>query len=282
MRYVFLVCAGILIAGAIAIPVFLASHGLAVFRDVGVWDFLTGTTWEPDASPPQYGALPFIAGSLAVTALAILMATPLAVGAAVFATQLAPRWAQQALSPAITILVGIPSVVYGWIGLTVLEGVLENVFQQIPAEGVLLASLVLGVMILPTIASVSIDNLLSVPGSLREASLALGATRWQTIWRVLLPAARVGILTGIIFGFGRAIGETLAVAMVIGAQPNLPTSLFTSTSTLTVAIFNDLGDSIPGSTLNNALFALGLILLVFSFALITLVRLVTRGREVVR
>src|SRR5262249_33174557 len=138
------------------------------------------------------------------------------------------------------------------------------------------------VMVLPTIASVSIDNLRTVHPSLREASLALGATRWQTIWHVLLPAARTGLLTGVIFGFGRAIGETLAVAMVIGAIPNLPSSLFGGTSTLTVEIFNDMGDTTPGTTWNNALFAMGLLLLLISFLLISLVRIISRNQEVVR
>jgi phosphate transport system permease protein len=281
-RALFFLCAALLVLVAVSIPLFLAVRGVATFRDVNLWNFLTGTTWEPDASPPQYGALPFIAGSLAVTALAIVIATPLSIGAAVFATQLAPLWAQRALTPALTVLVGIPSVVYGWIGLTILRGVLETVFNVTPAQGVLLASLVLSVMVLPTIASVSIDNLRSVHPSLREASLALGATRWQTIWHVLLPAARTGLLTGVIFGFGRAIGETLAVGMVIGAVPNLPSSLFGSTSTLTVEIFSDMGDTTPGTTWNNALFAMGLLLLIVSFLLITVVRLIGRNQEVVR
>ncbi len=281
-RVLFLVCAIVLVVGAISIPVFIASRALATFGVVSPWTFVSGTTWQPDGSPPQFGALPFIAGSLVVTGLAILISAPLAVGAAVFATQLAPLWAQRALTPALTVLVGIPSVVYGWIGLTVIEGILSSLFNQSPAEGVLLAALVLAVMVLPTIASVAIDNLRSVHPSLREASLALGATRWQTIWRVLIPAARAGILTGVIFGFGRAIGETLAVAMVIGAQPNLPDGLFRSASTLTVEIFSDMGETMPGSTWNNALFAMGLLLLIISFILITLVRLISRNQEVVR
>jgi len=281
-RVLFLVCAIVLVVGAISIPVFIASRALATFGVVSPWTFVSGTTWQPDSSPPQFGALPFIAGSLVVTGLAILISAPLAVGAAVFATQLAPLWAQRALTPALTVLVGIPSVVYGWIGLTVIEGILSSLFNQSPAEGVLLAALVLAVMVLPTIASVAIDNLRSVHPSLREASLALGATRWQTIWRVLIPAARAGILTGVIFGFGRAIGETLAVAMVIGAQPNLPDGLFRSASTLTVEIFSDMGETMPGSTWNNALFAMGLLLLIISFILITLVRLISRNQEVVR
>ncbi len=281
-RYLFLVCAAVLVVGAVAIPVFLATHGLATFHDVNLGTFLTGTVWQPDNEPPQFGALPFILGSLAVTALAIVISAPLAIGAAVFATQLAPLWAQRALTPALTVLVGIPSVVYGWIGLTVIGGILESLFNVLPPEGVLLASLVLAVMVLPTVASVAIDNLRSVHPSLREASLALGATRWQTIWHVLLPAARAGLLTGVIFGFGRAIGETLAVGMVIGAQPNLPTSLFTSTSTLTVEILNDMGDTVTGTTWNNALFAMGFLLLIISFVLIGIVRLITRGQEVVR
>jgi len=281
-RVLFLVCAIVLVVGAISIPVFIASRALATFGVVSPWTFVSGTTWQPDGSPPQFGALPFIAGSLVVTGLAILISAPLAVGAAVFATQLAPLWAQRALTPALTVLVGIPSVVYGWIGLTVIEGILSSLFNQSPAEGVLLAALVLAVMVLPTIASVAIDNLRSVHPSLREASLALGATRWQTIWRVLIPAARAGVLTGVIFGFGRAIGETLAVAMVIGAQPNLPNGLFRSASTLTVEIFSDMGETMPGSTWNNALFAMGLLLLLISFILITLVRLISRNQEVVR
>ncbi len=281
-RVLFLVCAIVLVVGAISIPVFIASRALATFGVVSPWAFVSGTNWQPDGSPPQFGALPFIAGSLVVTGLAILISAPLAVGAAVFATQLAPLWAQRALTPALTVLVGIPSVVYGWIGLTVIEGILSSLFNQSPAEGVLLAALVLAVMVLPTIASVAIDNLRSVHPSLREASLALGATRWQTIWRVLIPAARAGILTGVIFGFGRAIGETLAVAMVIGAQPNLPDGLFRSASTLTVEIFSDMGETMPGSTWNNALFAMGLLLLLISFILITLVRLISRNQEVVR
>ena len=216
-------CVLLLIVIIVSMVYFVASKGIANFisGEVKVSDFLFGTKWAPDADTPSYGALPFIAGSFLVTLLAAIIASPLSLCAALFMTEIVPGWGKKLLQPVIELLSGIPSVVYGFVGLSVIVPFLRNTF---PGQGIGVAAgaLVLSVMILPTITSVAADALASLPQNLKESSFALGATRWQTISRVILPTTMPAIMTGVVLGMARAFGEALAVQMVIGNAPFVP------------------------------------------------------------
>ena len=258
-----------------SIIVFVGNQGLKVFADVSVTEFFFSTDWAP--AEGKHGALVFILGSFLVTGLALVMAVPLAVGGAVFMAKIAPGWMREIMRPATDLFVGIPSVVYGLVGLTVFVPWIADLTGG-AGFGPLAASMILAIMILPTILSVSEDTIRTLPGSLEEASYALGATRWQTIYKVLLPAASPGILTGVILGMGRAIGEAMAVQMVIGNAPLLPKGLGEVTSVLTTQIVTLLPNSPFGGTVSNALFMMSLVLLLVSLTLILLIRMIARRR----
>lgn len=275
MRFIFVGSATFVSLIIFSIILFLGNQGLKVFEDVSVMEFFFSLDWTP--SEGRYGALTFILGSFLVTGLALLMSVPLAVGGAVFMAKIAPSWMREILRPATDLFVGIPSVVYGLIGLTVFVPWLGKVFDS-SGFGALAASMILAIMILPTILSVSEDAIRTLPTSLEEASYGLGATRWQTIRKVLLPAASPGILTGVILGMGRAIGEAMAVQMVIGNAPLLPSGLAEPTSVLTTQIVKEMTNSMFGSTVSNALFMMSLVLLLVSLSLILVIRIVARRR----
>jgi len=275
-------CAIIMIIATISITIFLATKGLQAFLKNGVSpiEFLTSKDWTPSKqSKPAYGALPFIFGSFAVTFLSALIAAPLGIGAAIFMTEIAPSWGKKILKPVIELLVGIPSVVYGFIGLTVLVPFIRH---HIGGLGFSLLSgmIVLSIMILPTITSIITDAMGSLPNSLREGSFVLGATRWQTIQKVLVPAALPSILTAVVLGMSRAFGEALAVQMVIGNVNKLPHSILDPSATLTTIITLNMGNTTFGSEENNVLWSMGLILLVMSFAFILIIRYLSSRRKV--
>lgn len=257
-----------------SIIIFVARQGLQTFQEVGFWEFHFGMVWDP---PHSFGAFPFVFGSVAVTGLAILLGGPLGLAGAIFMAKIAPRWMRELMRPATDLFVGIPSVVYGWVGLTVFMPVISR-FTGGPGFGLLLAAVILAIMILPTVISISEDALRAVPKSLEEGSYALGANRWETIFRVLIPAALPGLLTAVIMGMARAIGETMAVAMVIGNAPRLADSLFGPTATLTTEIILNMGQTPFGSTWNNALFYMAFTLLMISLVMILLIRFVVNRR----
>ncbi len=266
----------ILIGGlVVTILMFLTIKGVALFKNdgVSVWHFLTSTDWQP--SHHYYGALPMIITSFSVTALSGIIALPLALVVAIAITEMLPRKAYQYLQPLIELLVGIPSVVYGYLGLTVIVPYLRQVFGG-TGFGILAATSVLFLMILPTMTSMTIDSLQAVPQKYRQASSGLGATRWQTISRVIIPSAKSGILTAMVFGMARAFGEALAVQMVIGNTTIVPKSLMESSATLTSVLTTGIGNTVMGTASNNALWSLALILLVMSLAFNLLMRLVSK------
>lgn len=276
-------CATIIILATISITLFLMTKGLQAFVVNGVnpISFLTaliGTQPEVKQMAPVYGALPFIFGSFAVTILSALVAAPLGVGAAIYMIEIAPSWGKRILQPVIELLVGIPSVVYGFIGLSV---IVPFVRQYVGGQGfgLLAGTIVLSVMILPTVTSIATDALRTLPNGLRESSLALGATRWQTIRRVLLPAAWPMLLTAIVLGMARAFGEALAVQMVIGNARTIAESLTDPTGTLTTIITLNMGHTVQGSVDNNVLWSLGLILLVMSYIFIIIIRFLSSRRS---
>lgn len=227
-----------------------------------------------DASgQPQVGALSMIVTSFSVTILAALVATPFAIAVALFMTDIAPKNGAKFLQPVIELLVGIPSVVYGFIGLTMVVPMIRNLLGG-TGSGILAGTIVLFVMILPTITSLSVDALRAVPAYLRSASLALGATRFQTIYKVILRAAMPRLLTAIIFGMARAFGEALAVQMVIGNAVLMPQSLISPTSTLTSQLTTQIGNTVMGTLPNNALWSLAFILLIMSLVFNLLIRFI--------
>ncbi|MDP4526091.1 phosphate ABC transporter permease subunit PstC [Bacillus halotolerans] len=281
-RMIVTACALIMIAASVAITIFLGIKGLQSFLVNGVSpiEFLTSLNWNPTDSDPKYGVLPFIFGSFAVTILSALIAAPLGIAGAIFMTEIAPNWGKKVLQPVIELLVGIPSVVYGFIGLTVLVPFIAQFKTSGTGHSLLAGTIVLSIMILPTITSISADAMASLPKSLREGSYALGATRWQTISKVLIPAAFPTLMTAVVLGMARAFGEALAVQMVIGNTRVLPESLFDTAGTLTTIITLNMGHTTYGSVENNTLWSMGLVLLVMSFLFILLIRYLSSRRKV--
>ena len=270
-------CSAVFVIGIVLILAFLTINGTKLFfiDHVSPLTFLTSPNFDDSAH--QYGAAPFIIGSLVATGFAILVGGPLGVAVGVFFSELAPKRVASMMKPAIEVLVGIPSVVYGWLGLTLLVPFIGKIFHS-DGDGLFAAGVVLSIMILPTVISLSEDALRAVPGTLREGSAALGATRWETISRVLVPAASSGIAVAVILGVARAIGETLAVQLVLGNANVIPHSLLTPAAALTSEIVMDMGDAPDGSALQHSLFSMALLLLLIAMALIVLIRVALRKR----
>ncbi|MGJ5930683.1 phosphate ABC transporter permease subunit PstC [Streptococcus suis] len=268
-------CLSLIVFIVAMILIFVAQRGLLTFfvDGVSITDFLFGSKWEP--SSKIFGALPMISGSFIVTILSAVVATPIAIGAAVFMTEISPKRGAKILQPVIELLVGIPSVVYGFIGLQVVVPFVRSIFGG-TGFGILSGVFVLFVMILPTVTFMTVDSLRAVPRHYREASLAMGATRWQTIWRVILNAAKPGIFTAVIFGMARAFGEALAIQMVVGNSAVIPTSLTTPAATLTSVLTMGIGNTVMGTVQNNVLWSLALVLLLMSLIFNMIMKFITR------
>lgn len=280
-------CGLFLILLTFAIGAFLFYKGTGTFTTYhhSVWEFLFSANWNPAddfTGGGQVGAAIFIVGSICVCFLALLIATPFSLGAAIFMSVISPKISEKIFRPAVEIFVGIPSVVYGWVGATVLVPFLEKLFHLQYGYSVLAGGIVLAVMIFPTIASISADAIAGVPKGYREAAYGLGSTRWQMIRRILLPAAKPGILTGIILGLSRAFGEALAVAMVIGKMKAFPTGILSPTSNLTSLIASDMGGATEGGEYSTALWTMALLLLLISYLFIFAMRKVTAKGEKIK
>lgn len=269
-RIIMMICAASSIIILLAIAVFIFVKGLPAFQEVGVIEFLFGDTWRP--SVDSYGILPMIVGSIAVTLIALILAIPLGVACAILLAEVAPTGVRKILRPLIELLVGIPSVVYGLVGAVLIVPVIRNFGGS--GYSILAAGLVLMAMVLPTIVSISEDSIRAVPQAYKEGSLALGATHWQTISKVLLPAAKSGIIASIVLGMGRAVGETMAMIMVIGNAINFPDSLLDPARTLTGNIAVEI--NYAAGIHENALFATAIVLLFFIIILNTITTLVLR------
>ena len=254
-------CFSILII--LVIVAFILIQGFPAFQDYGFLNFIFGMDWAPDSN--QYGVFTMIVGSLEVTLLALLMAVPLSILCSIFMAEVARDNVRKFLQPVIQTLAGIPSVVYGFFGLIVLVPIIRNNFGG-TGFSILTAAIILAIMILPTIISVSQDALRSVPKQFKEASLGLGATNWQTIRHIILPAALPGIVTAVILGMGRAIGETLAVIMVAGNVTQIPGSIFEPVRTLTSNIALEMGYAT--GLHYNALFATAVVLFIIIMILL--------------
>jgi phosphate transport system permease protein len=297
-RVVFAAAASMIFIVALLLA-FIAWQGVQLFVKDGVpVGQILSPTWQPDSTSPNvnFGLLPFIAGTVYVTAVALLISTPVSVGLALFMSEVAPQWARAIVQPALEIFVGIPSVVWGWLGITILVPFLSDTFHGDIALGLpmvgtvftvpgfltgfswLAGSLVLSIMIVPTITSVSYDAFRAVPQELRTGSLALGTTRWQTIRHVLIPSALTGVLTAVVLGMTRAAGEALAVQMVIGNSPSMPAAITQPVTTLTSQITLDMGNTVFGEPWQDALWTMSLVLLIISITSVVLVRLINKRR----
>lgn len=251
------------------IVIFLFREGHPIFVKMGVKEFLFGDEWKPKKD--VYGALPFIVTSVIVTFGALSFAIPLGIASAIMLSEIAGSEVKALLRPLIELLAGIPSIVYGFFGLMLIANIVQRSFDLPTGECLFTGSLILGVMVLPLIISISQDAMESVPKEYREASLALGATEWQTISKIVIPCAFRGILASVILAMGRAIGETMAVVLVLGNVEKLPTSIFDPAEALTSAILLEMAEAVVGSTHYQALFGLGIIL----FFITLLLRLVS-------
>lgn len=278
MKGVFVICAFFSIFALGVITVFLFVNGLPFMVEIGVGNFLFGTVWHPTGDVPQYGILPMIVGSLYVTALSVVLGVTLGLFTAVCLFKFMPKWLATPVRHMINLLAGIPSVIFGMIGLNVIVPFLRDyVSPNGVGYGMLAAALVLSVMILPTIVSVSLDSLYAVPKEYFEGSLALGATVSQATFTVVLPAAKSGILAAVVLAVGRAIGETMAVIMVLGNSPEMPTGLFQSVRTLTANIA--LGAMEMPEEAVSALIATGVVLFVFTLLINVSFSLLKRERD---
>ncbi|MBU1124929.1 MAG: phosphate ABC transporter permease subunit PstC [Candidatus Omnitrophica bacterium] len=246
---------------------FLLKEGLAVFKTVPIGDFLAGKNWYPISDPAQLGILPLILGSLMVTLGATIISVPIGTACAVYIAEVAPEKIKNFLKSGIELLAAIPSVVLGFIGMVTLVPWVKKIFHLPTGLTALSGSIMLAFMAMPTIVSIAEDALYSVPKSYKEGAFALGATHWQTIWRVLLPSASSGILAAVMLGIGRVIGETMAVMMITGNAARIPQSILQPVRTLTATIAAEMGEAVVGSEHYFALFAIGIVLFVFSFAI---------------
>jgi len=259
MEYVFLLAAVISIVAVALICIFLFANGIPAMKKIGFAEFLTGTKWKPGNN--KFGIFPMILGSIYVTGGALIIGVPVGVLTSVFMARFCPEGLYKLLKPVVNLLAGIPSIVYGFFGLVVLVPFIREHFKNSNGQSILCASILLGIMILPTIISVSESSLRAVPESYYEGSLALGATHERSVFSAVFPAARSGILAGIILGVGRAIGETMAVVMIAGNQPILPKSLLSGVRTLTANIVLEMGYATDLH--REALIACGVVLFVF-------------------
>lgn len=273
MKFVFLLCACASIIAVALICTFLFSSGFRTMFKINIWDFLAGTNWEPSRN--IYGILPMVIGSIYVTAGAIIIGVPIGLLCAIFMARFCPRWLYRFLKPATNLMAGIPSIVYGFFGLVVIVRVMQNTIGV--GKSVLAASIMLGIMILPTIISVSEAAIRAVPESYYEGALALGATHERSVFFSTLPAAKSGVMAGIILGIGRAIGEALAVNMVAGNQPIIPDSIFSGVRTLTSNIVLEMGYA--QDLHREVLIATSVVLFVFILIINTLFSLVKKGEK---
>ena len=258
MRAVFTIAALVSIISVIMICVFLFANGIPAMSEIGIVKFLFGKTWAPGQN--IYEIFPMILSSIYVTAGAIIIGVPIGLLYAIFLTHFCPPGLYRILKPAVELLAGIPSIVYGFFGLMVIVPIIKNIFGG-SGKGILTASILLGIMILPTIISVSETNIRAVPKSYYEGALALGDTHERAVFKAVVPAAKSGILAGIILGIGRAIGETMAVIMIAGNQPVIPESITSGVRTMTANIVLEMGYATDLH--REALIATGVVLFVF-------------------
>ncbi len=285
VKGVLFAAASVAVATTVAIVVALVIPTIEFFSEVPITDFLFGTTWTPLFKDPQFGVVPLVVGTLVITAIACIVALPLGLGSAIYLSEYAPERLRQTLKPTLEVLAGIPTVVYGFFALTFMTPILKSVVpgDSLPTTfNALSAGLIMGVMIIPTVASLSEDAMAAVPNSLRQGAFALGSNQRQVSTRVVVPAALSGIAAAFILGISRAIGETMIVTVAAGLQPNITLNPLEFMETMTAFIASAGSGDVPtGSVEYKTIFAVGSLLFVFTFLLNMLsIRLVRRYREV--
>lgn len=282
--YIFIACAFFAVLAVLSITVYMIISGTPAIFKVGLKDILFGTLWKPTAKPPSYGILYVILTSIVGTGMAIIIGVPIGLMTAVFLAETAPRWLARIVKPAVELLAGIPSVIYGLLGILILSPLIYKIelslFKNSPnhqftgGSNMISAVLVLSIMILPTVINISEASLKAVPSHYKQASLALGATRIQTIFKVILPAAKSGIMAAVVLGVGRAIGEAMAISLVAGNGANLPLP-FNSVRFLTTAVVSEM--SYASGTHEKVLFTIGLVLFLFIMLINLLLTKVLKG-----
>lgn len=242
----------------------LITQGLPILQHVNLGEFLFGTHWYPTHDEAEFGILPMIYGSLIITAGALFFAAPLGILSALFIAEIAPFWLKETMKPIIELLAGIPSVVYGLFGALFIAPLVQDLFNIPTGLTAFSAALILGIMVLPTVTSIVEDALTSIPMEYREAALAVGATKWETMTKITLPAAASGISTALILGIGRAIGETMAVLMVAGGSPRIVLSFLKPVRAMTSTIAAEMAETVMGSEHYYALFGIAIVLFVMT------------------
>jgi len=265
VRRAIAVCGWLAIAILGAIFVFLLVNSMKAIQEVGLWKMISGTDWYPTASPARYGFLPAEAGSLWVTGVALLLAVPIGIGASIYLSEFAKGRLKDIAKSIVEFMSAVPSVVLGLLGVAYLAPVIQRTFGLESGLTALTAGIVVGVMTLPTIISISEDALYSVPAAMRQGSLALGNTTWQTTYKVVVPAASSGIFAAVMLGLGRAIGETMVVLILAGNSGLIPTSSLQAARTMTGTIAQEMGEVVRGGTHYSVLFAMGLVLFAITF-----------------
>jgi len=285
MRVVFFIAALASIFSVILICVFLFAQGLPAMTRIGILDFLFGQKWMPTGSDPSFGILPMILGSIYVTAGAIFIGVPIGIFMAIFMARMCPKPLYRFIKPAVNLMAGVPSVIYGFFGMMVLVPLIFDLlgkrFDLMSGDTMLAASILLGIMILPTVINIAETNLRAVPQELYEAAVALGASHERAVFKIVLPAARSGVMAAVVLGVGRAIGETMAVRMVAGNQTvlRMPYEFLKGVRTLTTNIVIEMGYVEQGSLHNGALIATGVVLFVFILIINLLFSVLNQDKE---
>ena len=262
----------------LGIFVFITSEGIGfLVGALNLREFFTSIEWRPTSEPPTYGTLALITGTASVTGLAMVLSVPFSLGAAIYIGEFATGKLREALKILVELLAAIPSVVWGFIGLSIINPLIIQIFDVPVGLNVLNAGVILGLMAAPIMTTIAEDALKAVPDGYREAAEALGATRWQVIFRVVIPAARNGLVAAVLLGVGRGFGETMAVLMATGHSVNIPTSVFDSVRALTATIAAELGETATGSEHYQVLFTLGILLFVVTFVINLTADLVVKG-----
>lgn len=276
VRLIFTLCGFLSVAFVIIITVFLTVSGLPAIKEIGFFRFISGKVWSPTSSDPKYGILPFILTSFAGTLGAILLGVPIGILCAAYIAKCAPKGLKKILVSSVELLSGIPSVIYGLIGMIAVVPAVRNIFGLADGANLFSAIIVLTVMILPSVISVSQTAISAVPKEYEEGSLALGATKTETLFKITLPVAKSGILTAVVLGIGRSIGEAMAVMMVSGNVPNMP-KLFGSVRFLTTAVASEM--SYSSGLQRKALFSIALILFIFILIINCILNFVVKRKD---
>ncbi|WP_106766380.1 phosphate ABC transporter permease subunit PstC [Paenibacillus faecalis] len=271
------ICAVLTVFTTIGIVYTLLQESILFFKEVPIWDFLTGTVWSPILSPQQFGVLPLLGGTLLITGIAIIFAVPIGLASAIYLNEYAPARVRGIVKPVLEILAGVPTIVYGYFALETITPMLQKIFPDMGLFNALSAGIVVGIMVLPMISSLSEDAMRAVPKSLRHGAYALGATRFEVALKIVLPAAISGVVSSFVLAFSRAIGETMIVTVAAGATPRLTLNPLESIQTMTSYIVQVTSGDVPRGTLEyGTIFAVGLTLFVITFFLNILAQWVAR------